>query len=484
MNNVIVNKIVRWIKANPVSVASFVVILVSLGIVFMVLGGMSAAFQKDVEDQARKTTTLEGLSRTAVTIRPVRPGDAEISKTITVNAVAIEELERFYGRIKGEAEAAQDYLLERNREYHRELVPGILPGPVVDGPAKHRFRQAYRNAFVQMLGAFDESNPAAPRLNAGSPPPRVEIEARLAAVDADYAESPSVRPGLAQDESDLRRAEQRQQELRRTKQDTVRDMLHQTAQGIHLYATIPDPALRTFPTGFPFTVAPWSEATVRVEDISIEDLWEGQMSLWIQQDIVRAIALANRVDDPSANVLTSPIKRLIQIRVFPEHVGITPPRPGATQGGQPARGRGGAVASPMQAVTEAIDPNKPIAADFRLSPSGRRSNPLYDVRLAEVKMIVDARQFPDIFDAIHAVNFMTVLEMRMKDVDAHAALREGYVYTGDVVEATMLIESVWLREWTKELMPPSIRVWLGIDRPEGAAPGAGQPAGVIFDDDD
>jgi hypothetical protein len=47
-------------------------------------------------------------------------------------------------------------------------------------------------------------------------------------------------------------------------------------------------------------------------------------------------------------------------------------------------------------------------------------------------------------------------------VDEYAALREGFVYgSGDAVEAGILIETVWLRHWTNDLMPITVRQRIG-----------------------
>ena len=90
-------------------------------------------------------------------------------------------------------------------------------------------------------------------------------------------------------------------------------------------------------------------------------------------------------------------------------------------------------------------------------------NNIYDVRHARVLMIVDYQQLPKLFDAINSVNFMTVLDCKIQDVDEYQAMLEGYVYgSGDAVRVDMLVESIWLREWTVPWMPSSVKQELGI----------------------
>jgi hypothetical protein len=61
---------------------------------------------------------------------------------------------------------------------------------------------------------------------------------------------------------------------------------------------------------------------------------------------------------------------------------------------------------------------------------------------------------------------MTVLDCQVQDVDEYAALLEGYVYgSGDAVRVDMLIETIWLRDWTVPLMPAEVKQALGLGDP-------------------
>lgn len=508
--------VLNWIKANPISVASFVAILAAVGYLFFGVSSQAQAFRQEVESQNKMTSQITGLMRTSVSIRPLKPGDPAITQTITVNDRAIESLKAFYERIKYEAEAAEDYLLQRNMQFHEELIPGLLSAEQFDGSLRPDFRRLYRQAFLDMLRAPAGPDDATPRLNAGTPPDPTEVQQRMQELAAEFTTPVNPRLGLAQDENEARLAEQRAEELVQAQREHLTNILQSTARRIHIYASLPDPAQPdALPQDFPFQIGAWSDSSYKLENITIENMWDGQMTLWIQQDIVRAIELANGVRQPNTSVLTAPIKRLISIRVLPEFIGISKPRPDLSTTNTPTRpgGAGPGMVDPYRmgpggmgpgmglmepgmmggmgmyggldsgtdsGMDETLDPNQPIKPNFMVSNSGRRSNPLYDVRVAEVRMVVDANQFPVIFDALHAVNFMTVLEMNVKDVDEYEALREGFVYTGDAVEVTMLIESIWLRQWTQPLMPRSIRVWLGIEQAEGAGDTGGDMGGSDF----
>ena len=85
------------------------------------------------------------------------------------------------------------------------------------------------------------------------------------------------------------------------------------------------------------------------------------------------------------------------------------------------------------------------------------------MRNVELVLVVDTEQLPTLFDALAKRNFMTVLDLELRPADAFDAARLGYIYgTSPVSEATLLIETVWLREWTVPFMPSDARQALGI----------------------
>jgi hypothetical protein len=266
---------------------------------------------------------------------------------------------------------------------------------------------------------------------------------------------------------------------------------------------------------YPFQIMPWA---FRDDMPSAVELWEGQLSLWIQEDIARAIALTNRTDYPEANVTNVPVKRLIRMAVLPDYVGVTgkggidtdAPRTGgggmdtarpnwAGAGGGaagPMMGPGAAYGSGMGAVDvmgggaapplpgagmggpqagPAVAPSVPGAKlpdDFTSSSTGRRSNEVYDIRHVWLSVVLDAKAMPQFFDNLAKINFMTVLKMSIEDVDEYAELKNGYVYgREDCVRADILIETVWLRRWTAPMMPGPVATALGVASAAGT-PGA------------
>ena len=62
---------------------------------------------------------------------------------------------------------------------------------------------------------------------------------------------------------------------------------------------------------------------------------------------------------------------------------------------------------------------------------------------------------------------MTVIKAEITDLDEYELLQEGYVYGhNDVVRANLVIESLWFRNWTQDLMPTIVKEKLLIIKPE------------------
>ena len=68
-----------------------------------------------------------------------------------------------------------------------------------------------------------------------------------------------------------------------------------------------------------------------------------------------------------------------------------------------------------------------------------------------------------VLDALSRKNFITILDAKLEAVDAFEEVREGYFYgSPGVSKLTLDLETVWLREWTAPLMPPDLKLALGI----------------------
>jgi len=178
-----------------------------------------------------------------------------------------------------------------------------------------------------------------------------------------------------------------------------------------------------------------------------EEMWFAQVALWVQDDVVRAIAelnreAADRVTDGDACVEHVPVKRLVRLRVL----------------GYNTAEAAGRFSFPMADST-----NLPPGAGGP-SLTARRCNEQYDVVRFIVSVVVDQRDILQLIDRLSRVNFYQCLNVSWEAVDHRLAMGEGYFYgTDPVVQATLEFEGYMAREVHEKWMPSAVRKLLGID---------------------
>jgi hypothetical protein len=479
--------VIAWIKSNVLTVVSVFLMLGSIGVIAWSMMHGGAAADKASTELNKMASRLRSYSTTTV---PFPPADVDAPPEditgVTINTATLDRLDDVYGKMNSEYEKVFDPIVWRNQKGHVLLVQGVLPKTDANH-LRHETRTAYRRAFEVMIDAYDDARPDAPRLNAVGPLNPGELEFELRRVEEGF------RPtgygnmgggGGALSESDRKNLEGQ-------KAERALEMLIDRARSAHVYAQT-----NMLSPGFPFQVGQWSMATGLP---TYTQIWDSHMDLWIQQDIVRAIGVANQINKPDRSVIEAPVKRLISITVIPGNVGMSTmggmdvaseDKSGAAgggagmggygggggmggyggYGGMPGAGGGAGAEAPVVAEGS---PDQALPVDFHTGPSGRISNAIYDVRHARVLMVVDYQQLSALFNAISSVNFMTVLDCQVQDVDEYQALREGYVYgQGDAVRVDMLIETIWLRDWTTKYMPSQVKQNLGIADPAADMPDA------------
>ncbi|MEX0652978.1 MAG: hypothetical protein WD534_17290 [Phycisphaeraceae bacterium] len=448
-----------WMKANPLTVVSIVVVLLSLGVMGWVMS-QGRAFRTDVQERVSRTQgEIDGYINDRVNIPPEQAGaGSERVTNVTITDGAIDELARLNGEINEQYEQVFRRAVQFNRANHERLLPALFtPDAGTNVPIEAR--DAYRQAFPDMLRPATD-DPSEPRLNAGMPPEASRIESQLNQLERQIRSSLRP-PGSDNEELDDDELTQLHEEKRQAYIQILRDR----ARDIHIYAQTDASS-----EDFPFQVGEWSRLGVRAEPEQ-HQLWEGQLELWAQQDVVRAIARANRVGDENVSVVNAPVKRLLRLEVIPGYVGLHTlggVAEAASSSGRSDRNTATAEAGyPMPAGeqrTDRIEGSLPV--NFFVGPTGRVSNAMYDVRHVRLRAIVDDQRLPELFRALSAVNFMTVLEVTLQDVNEYEALHEGYVYgTGNAVEAELIIETIWLRDWTSQWMPERVRQYVGLDEP-------------------
>jgi hypothetical protein len=397
----------------------------------------------------------------------------------------------------------------------------------------------YKDHFKAVFDAQNPNNWNMPRMIASSPPTQAELELLLARSAFDYISSVGAQSvnDLSQNQANQLFAEQRMKLMealnRRARNIHIYASLppeedpyapEEPAAGED---GTPAPAIGGFgefggapgvggvssqqgESDYPFRIQSWAFAD---QPPTPDQLWEGQNQLWILRDIMGTIHKFNRVgkqvkaigpdgsiQDEWASVVNSPIKRLLKLETVPGYVGLH--TTGAATGGE-EEGEFGfdAVASPgfiepLPATpgvtgqpgteTPSIYPTPPTALapkeatenapeHFGITPTGRVSNSVFDVRHTLLTIDIEAARLPAFMEALQQTNFMTVIKAKVTNLDEYELLREGYVYGyEDVVRAELVIESLWFRNWTEELMPKIVKEKLLIILPEADQFGTGQ----------
>ncbi|MEE8169062.1 MAG: hypothetical protein V3T70_00810 [Phycisphaerae bacterium] len=311
------------------------------------------------------------------------------------------------------------------------LVEGVLPAADKVQP-KIEFRRRYKVAFDAMIK----------RLKSGDRPTAAELdEARTR-----YGEKQEAQRHLVSDAWAIARLAAVDTDDEASK-DRVRALWNdpevrfslERARSIRIYRD--ERAIRTH------------KLAGRDEPPSVDDIWQAQMSLWIQQDLVRALVELN--DDAATRhrdagradrtwVAHLPVKHLITMGV----AGVL---------GGPAGG-GGSNTKSMLYETFTRRGNNP---DFFIVP-------IY------LRIVVETAAIPRILDVLVQTSFMTPVCLNYTAVDP-SWQQIGYVYGSEpVVELELNLEAYYLHSVYEAFMPETIQAQL--TQPFEAAQSTGAPA--------
>ncbi|XAM00136.1 hypothetical protein OT109_01860 [Phycisphaeraceae bacterium D3-23] len=545
-----------WIKSNPISAASLVVAFLGLLVFVFVLFVQAPALRaRVIAENDKQNKDLYDLTHASIELPNPDPNGENITiSNLVINPEVITFMEGVNEAIAAQSASIKGGTRSRNADAHENytFANGQLFGN--DRPNNAQVAQAtldYRNSFEAMfVEGYD--NLAMPKMVPGLPPSVDEVMASVDQMLYEYLTSVG-----AETTADLTQAQA--DELLQLQKVAAMAPLRERAESIHLYADVmpvpideddedagPAPiGMERFNPEYPFMIADWS---VAAEPAKLDELWEGQVQIWVIRDIMQAIANTNTVTTTSEDgtavstqlaVINAPVKRLLRLELLPGYVGLhnggaispaagtagaapggpgglggaltpggrgmepglgrgrgTPGRggvapggPGALSPGAPAGGgddgtideatglpanANTAPAAPEVAVSTEYNapivttlppPDQPIIDSFYFGPTGRFSNNVFDVRHVTLTLHIDWASLPLFFEQLRRVNFMTILDMKVIDVDEYAQLADGYVYSSDVVEVELVIETLWFRDWTTDLMPQIVKNALAVPAP-------------------
>ena len=469
--------ILTWVKSNLVIVILAVVTIAALVAFPLITQQFSRDVQERLSSRERIHRQLVSMERTSIDVRnPVPWWQPPRQTTTLVNEGLLERYRQLSSEVTEDAARVETLAVQHNRKGRGVLVAELFPQPPVHMELSNmaramsdRLQSGYRALLNEM--------------NAGSPPALDLVQQDLIRDRTNFIERTFQKNEATDDltsEERLRLAE----ELGRRRIG----LYEEEARRLNVYASMRTINPPTWELG----------QTVP----SVEQMFRWQWNFWMLEDFFRAVA---RVNEEADSVLNSAVKRIVSVG-FPDQPmqqrgggqqqrgGQQPPGGGTgnfslSGGGADLSGGGtglqgaptggaGQQAAPGAQPGETgmpYDPSQEVSRDYSRSFSGRKTNPLYDVRLIRVELIVDTERLPEVLDAIARENFMTVIDMELVPLLGHEDLSLGYVYGRDPVSHIRLdIETVWLRTWTKQFMPAGIRTELGIPEEQS---GEDQPLG-------
>jgi hypothetical protein len=442
------------VKKNIVSVIFGVVALVAFIAYFWPIGSMYSDLESKVQERARvhgQIRSLQERPRKLPIVDPDNPQAEQLDRFPSTRI--IEQGREVTQQVEQESIRLRDTAIALNRK--DPLVRGVFPQG--SGGMALAFREAYRTQIAPAPGGRGVIRDEI--LRAGTPPTPEQIAERLAALEQEMerravrgADGQKLNPELHDRQLAERRA--RLPEQLKTEVATTKVMY-----------MMPDA----------LTVHPELDIA-RAADIapSPEDMWYGQVGLWIQRDVARAIAECN---EQATNVLNAPVKRLVRIDVG---AGQTGGRSGGSVGNNlyliaPAQaqaadpmamgmgGMGGGMGrmgmGPAPGAPAAADFDSPLPREYAISPTGRVSNTMYDVVPFRVSVIVEVDRIPMVIRQLGVERFIYVRNVeQIEAVDSALEQMDGFIY-GDrpVALLTLDCEAIFLRAWTLELMPRPVR---------------------------
>lgn len=427
--------LMAWIKSHVAVVVLCAVIVVSIPTAFAV----STAWNKSIRTsrQAEVESDYKKLeARLTYTLPPIRPNEEAV--TYPVEAPN-ESITRWFRERRAERDAQVrgviDAATEINREGHELLVTGLLPEPAE--AAAYEKRLEFMERLVGKGGEPSAFQKLLESIHAGPPYDAEAVAEEIQAmIQAELERARAERTGSGEATLSREQAEA----LAKRVVDYRLGRYEQRAGELSVYAT-----LECLP---PEEVIP-REVPRSEGDYPIWRCFELQWDYWLIADLLRAVASANTdADGHPLPVDRSVVKRIERIRF--EELPIIGDRELRKDDWTPTPGLGSDKAP--------LDPNASI--------TGRRSskhNSLYDVRRADLEVVVDSARLVDFVSAISRTNFMTVIGCELSEVDALKDLQQGFVYgPSHVIRAKLRIETVWLRSWIEPLMPPPIKRAFGI----------------------
>lgn len=422
------------VKKNMVSIICGVIALIAIGALFWPVSGYYDELQQSADARLAEYKAINGLlpenKPRKLPVTDLR-GTAEAAKDLGQfpTAQIIAAWTAVTDRIKADSDKIYSMALEMNRNGHQPVFPNALPAGSTG--QLNEFRQRYAGLMDFLTpDSRKKSLLAEVNLRAGSPPTNKEIEAAKAKIDKD--EEPrklTFQPDAFKTMVD------------RQKNEVQENLRRKAADECNIYMQF---------EGTTLSLLPYEKVRVQGNVLDHTSVFMAQMILWVQEDVLRALASANK---DTSKVADSPVKHLISLRIVDKSLEHFLPQNSATP-----------VAAPTTAPSQTLE-KKPV------SLSQRTSNGLYDVIRFNLRLVVDAEKVPLVLQELGRNQFISVNNVILQAVDSAQMQSLGYYYgEKPVVFLDMACEELMFRENTTKFMPASVKQALGFVETPAAPP--------------
>lgn len=445
--------ILPWLKKNWLIPS----LCLAMVIVLATTWWFSTSMNERIRDEQQKAAgdLLNQVNNLKVTYAlPAVAGTNAIERSSPPNAILTAKFAERKKQLLEQREGVVKIAEAFNKGDKKPLIDGLFPAP------KAGDEQLKPLEFVQKLaGNPAQGTPSAYQglldsIRAGSPIPASTLELQLS--DTLRRETEKMKGSGANRELNAMEKES----LARTLLEARKAEYIRRANEISVYADMsvfPSGSASSAPGALPsMSVSTGSNhillnAPATPPNVRQTFLW--QSDFWLLQDIFAIVRNANTGSGGKlSSERDSVVKRIEKIDILPWRVQTASEGTGDMGGAPPAPG--------------------PEAA-ASISGNTDAGSTEYDIRRANVTMIVSSARLPELFNAVGRTNFAYITGFAMEKVDGWQDLAHGYYYGDEnVVRVRLDLEFTWLRSWTEPFFPAAVRKGLGLPDP---APPATEP---------
>lgn len=498
--------ILGWMKSNVLIVVFCAIVLISLPTAFAFSGMWRESIRAERELAAKGEMAKIEKAKVTYNIPSYDPNQKPVEYSGAPNA----ELTNWFKQQRESLATAATAVVKRAEEFnrgvgpdaasvgrkeHKPLLDGLFPSPLVNltqqarermGAEKWDAMTAEEKAAQVALLEREASDEEIRKLNEmeevllakrGRPYPYQELlDAIHAGGPADPVKVNAAVRDLAARESDKITAGKRnltaeeQGELYKKLVERRLGEYQAAAANLSLYATTkiwpssPQKGFSSIPSG-----------KIDPDNITLASFFVNQWDYWVYSDVLAAVRLANNDTGGPVGVANAVVKRI-------ESFQLADPE-GLFANVDPFGGGLGMEAPPPP--TSDVPGLVPLVPSVSITARGMGTwNTMYDIRRVDLTVVVSSARINEFLDAISRTNFMTVTDLDIQEVNVWLDLREGFYYGPEhVVRAKLSIETVWLRSWMLNYMPPKVASILGAggqgldSAAPAAAPGANPSSG-------